>query len=100
MGGCSTTYAIALQAFVFAAKITRVLAALVGGDLDGFWSLGCNDLNPRHSLNLHLSRHQKSDRKWRKQELMVWTPYADWIFTGVSITSLLVVVWLVLRPRA
>jgi hypothetical protein len=31
---------------------------------------------------------------------MVWTPYADWIFTGVSITSLLVVVWLVLRPRA
>ena len=23
---------------------------------------------------------------------MVWTPYADWIFTVVSITSLLVVV--------
>ena len=31
---------------------------------------------------------------------MAWTPYADWIFTGVSIASLLVVVWLVLRPRA
>jgi hypothetical protein len=36
MGGCSTAYAIALQAFVFAAQITPVLAALVGGDLDGF----------------------------------------------------------------
>ena len=31
---------------------------------------------------------------------MVWTPYAEWIFTVVSITSLLVVAWLVLRPRA
>jgi hypothetical protein len=31
---------------------------------------------------------------------MAWTPYADWIFTVVSITSLLVVVWLVLRPKA
>ena len=30
---------------------------------------------------------------------MVWTPYADWIFTVVSTTSILVVVWLVLRPR-
>jgi hypothetical protein len=31
---------------------------------------------------------------------MAWTPYADWIFTVVSNTSLLVVVWLVLRPKA
>jgi len=30
---------------------------------------------------------------------MPWTPYADWIFTAVSTTSLLLVVWLVLRPR-
>jgi hypothetical protein len=29
---------------------------------------------------------------------MPWTPYADWIFTTVSTTSLLLVVWLVLRP--
>jgi hypothetical protein len=28
------------------------------------------------------------------------TPYADWIFTVVSTTSLLLVVWLVLRPRS
>ena len=27
-----------------------------------------------------------------------WTPYADWIFTGVSTTLLLVVIALVLRP--
>jgi hypothetical protein len=31
---------------------------------------------------------------------MPWTPYADWIFTAVSTTSLLLVVWLVLRPRS
>jgi hypothetical protein len=31
---------------------------------------------------------------------MPWTPYADWIFTAVSITGLLLVVWLVLRPRS
>jgi hypothetical protein len=31
---------------------------------------------------------------------MPWTPYADWIFTVVSTTGLLVVVWLVLRPRS
>jgi hypothetical protein len=30
---------------------------------------------------------------------MPWTPYADWIFTTVSTTSLLLVVWLVVRPR-
>ena len=30
---------------------------------------------------------------------MPWTPYADWIFTAVSTTRLLLVVWLVLRPR-
>ena len=27
-----------------------------------------------------------------------WTPYADWIFTGMSTTMLLVVIALVLRP--
>ncbi len=30
---------------------------------------------------------------------LFWTPYADWIFTVVSTTAILVVVWLVLRPR-
>jgi hypothetical protein len=27
------------------------------------------------------------------------TPYADWIYTITSTTGLLVIVWLVLRPR-
>jgi hypothetical protein len=30
---------------------------------------------------------------------MPWTPYADWIFTLVSTGSMLLIVWLVLRPR-
>jgi hypothetical protein len=30
---------------------------------------------------------------------MVWTPYADWIFTAVSLTALALIVWQVLRPR-
>ena len=30
---------------------------------------------------------------------MPWTPYADWIYVVVSTTALLLVVWLVLRPR-
>jgi hypothetical protein len=34
-----------------------------------------------------------------RSEPMVWTPYADWIFTVVSTTAILLVVWLVLRPR-
>ena len=29
---------------------------------------------------------------------LFWTPYADWIYTLVSTTSLLLIVWLVLRP--
>ncbi|NDC14122.1 MAG: adenylosuccinate lyase [Synechococcaceae bacterium WB9_2_170] len=29
---------------------------------------------------------------------MFWTPYADWIFTGVSTSLLLIVMGLVLRP--
>jgi len=29
-----------------------------------------------------------------------WTPYADWIYTVVSTTGLLLIIWLVLRPRA
>ncbi|WP_256437234.1 hypothetical protein [Synechococcus sp. LA31] len=28
-----------------------------------------------------------------------WTPYADWIYTVGSTTGLLLIVWLVLRPR-
>jgi len=31
---------------------------------------------------------------------LFWTPYADWIYTVVSTTGLLVIVWLVLRPRS
>jgi hypothetical protein len=31
---------------------------------------------------------------------MFWTPYADWIYTAVSTAGLLLIVWLVLRPRA
>jgi hypothetical protein len=30
---------------------------------------------------------------------MPWTPYADWIYTAVSTTGLLLIVWMVLRPR-
>jgi hypothetical protein len=30
---------------------------------------------------------------------LFWTPYADWIYTLVSIGGLLLVVWLVVRPR-
>jgi hypothetical protein len=30
---------------------------------------------------------------------MPWTPHADWIFTVVSTSSILLIVWLVLRPR-
>jgi hypothetical protein len=30
---------------------------------------------------------------------MPWTPYADWIYVVVSTSGLLLVVWLVLRPR-
>jgi hypothetical protein len=26
-------------------------------------------------------------------------PYADWIYTAVSTTGLLLIVWMVLRPR-
>ena len=28
-----------------------------------------------------------------------WTPYADWLYVITSTTGLLLVVWLVLRPR-
>mgnify|MGYP003338259248 FL=1 len=31
---------------------------------------------------------------------MPWTPYADWIYVVVSTSGLLLVVWLVLRPRS
>ena len=31
---------------------------------------------------------------------LFWTPYADWIYTIISTTGLLVIVWLVLRPQA
>lgn len=31
---------------------------------------------------------------------LFWTPYADWIFTVVSTAGILVMAWLVLRPRA
>lgn len=30
---------------------------------------------------------------------MIWTPYADTIYAVVSISGLLLVIWLVLRPR-
>ncbi len=30
---------------------------------------------------------------------MPWTPYADWIYTAVSSAGLLLIIWLVLRPR-
>jgi hypothetical protein len=30
---------------------------------------------------------------------MFWTPYADWIYTVGSTAGLLLMVWLVLRPR-
>ena len=28
-----------------------------------------------------------------------WTPYADWIYTVGSTLGLLLIVWLVIRPR-
>jgi hypothetical protein len=31
---------------------------------------------------------------------MPWTPYADWIYTVVSTAGLLLIIWLVLRPRS
>ena len=31
---------------------------------------------------------------------LFWTPYADWIYTVVSISGLLLMVWLVLRLRS
>ena len=31
---------------------------------------------------------------------MPWTPYADWLYVIVSTSGLLLVVWLVLRPRS
>ncbi len=37
--------------------------------------------------------------RWRQAGCMPWTPYADWIFTLVSTRSMLLIVWLVLRPR-
>jgi hypothetical protein len=30
---------------------------------------------------------------------LFWTPYADWIYTAVSTTGLLLIVWLVLSLR-
>jgi hypothetical protein len=30
---------------------------------------------------------------------MPWTPYADWIYTVFSTAGLLLIIWLVLRPR-
>jgi hypothetical protein len=30
---------------------------------------------------------------------LFYTPYADWIYTVVSTTGLLLIVWLVLRPK-
>ena len=37
--------------------------------------------------------------RWRQAGWMHWTTYADWIFTLVSTGSMLLIVWLVLRPR-
>jgi hypothetical protein len=37
--------------------------------------------------------------RWRQAGWMPWIPYADWIFTLVSTGSMLLIVWLVLRPR-
>ena len=31
---------------------------------------------------------------------MPWTPYADWIDAAVSTAGLLLIIWLVLRPRS
>jgi hypothetical protein len=36
---------------------------------------------------------------WVLSDAMPWTPYADWIFTVVSTGSILLIAWLVLRPR-
>ncbi len=30
---------------------------------------------------------------------LFYTPYADWIYTVVSTSGLLLIVWLVLRPK-
>jgi len=30
---------------------------------------------------------------------LFWTPYADWIYTVGSTLGLLLIVWLVIRPR-
>jgi hypothetical protein len=30
---------------------------------------------------------------------LFWTPYADWIYTAISTTGMLLIIWLVFRPR-
>jgi hypothetical protein len=46
-----------------------------------------------------LNKASRSCLALRQAESMPWTPYADWIFTVVSTGSILLIVWLVLRPR-
>ncbi|HJN35742.1 MAG: adenylosuccinate lyase [Prochlorococcus sp.] len=29
---------------------------------------------------------------------MPWTPYADWIYVVVSVSGMVLIIWLVLRP--
>jgi hypothetical protein len=46
-----------------------------------------------------VSRGAGSMIAWVLSDAMLWTPYADWIFTVVSTGSILLIAWLVLRPR-
>jgi hypothetical protein len=31
---------------------------------------------------------------------LFWTPYADWIYTGISLSGLLLICWLVLGRKS
>jgi len=46
-----------------------------------------------------LARYRQQTPRPPMPLALFWTPYADWIYTAVSTSGLLLIVWLVLRPR-
>ena len=49
----------------------------------------------------HLLARYPQPRTLEMPQLLAlfWTPYADWIYTVMSTAGLLLIVWLVLKPR-
>ena len=67
-------------------------------------ALGCPGTHPlpagdQNTQDIAAPQLQQKPLSLRQAELMPWTPYADWIFTVVSTGSILLIAWLVLRPR-